>query len=99
MESGVYGKNEKIFQVIINIILIFFAFCAIVPFVMLVSSSFTEEKTLLTTGYNFWPTKFSTRSTMTPRLTTRLMRRPALTMAPAEGLWSRMIPLSFVLSE
>ncbi len=62
MESGVYGKNEKIFQVIINIILIFFAFCAIVPFVMLVSSSFTEEKTLLTTGYNFWPTKFSAYS-------------------------------------
>ena len=62
MESGDYGKNEKIFQVIINIILIFFAFCAIVPFVMLVSSSFTEEKTLLTTGYNFWPTKFSAYS-------------------------------------
>ena len=34
----------------------------IVPFVMLVSSSFTEEKTLLTTGYNFWPTKFSAYS-------------------------------------
>ncbi|MCI2049608.1 MAG: carbohydrate ABC transporter permease [Lachnospiraceae bacterium] len=59
METAVHGRQERIFQLVINLILIFFAFCAIVPFIMLVSSSFTEESTLMTSGYNFWPKKFS----------------------------------------
>ena len=32
---------------------------AILPFILLVSSSFTEESTLLTQGYSFIPRKFS----------------------------------------
>ncbi len=59
MESGVTGVNEKIFQIIINIILLLLTLAAILPFILLIASSLTDEKALLSTGYSFWPSKFS----------------------------------------
>lgn len=60
MESGVKGFNEKVFQIIIITFLIILSLCAILPFVLLVSSSVTAEKSLLSKGYNFITTDFST---------------------------------------
>lgn len=58
-DSSVRGRSDYQFQIIINIILIFCLLCAVLPFLILVASSFTDETTLLREGYNFWPRKFS----------------------------------------
>lgn len=58
-DSSVKSRSDKIYQVIIIAILVVFALCAILPFLMLLSSSLTEEATLAQSGYNFWPRKFS----------------------------------------
>ncbi len=58
-DSSVKSAKDKRFQVLINIILIFFTICAVMPFVMLLASSLTDNSTLSRFGYNFWPRKFS----------------------------------------
>ena len=58
-DSSLKSPADRKYQAVIIIILAIFAFCAIVPFILLVSSSLTEESTLLREGYNFWPRKFS----------------------------------------
>lgn len=52
-------KGETIFQIVINVILILLVLSCILPFLLLISSSFTDEMALINNGYNFWPTKFS----------------------------------------
>ncbi len=59
METGVKGTGEKIFQIIIIIFLTILALMAILPFVLLISSSVTNEKSLLADGYHFITTDFS----------------------------------------
>jgi len=58
-DTRVTGNSEKIFQVIINVVLILLALAAILPFILLLSSSLTAEETLLVDGYGFWPKNFS----------------------------------------
>lgn len=58
-DSSVKSRSDKIYQVIIIVILSIMALCAILPFLLLLSSSFTEESTLLKEGYTFIPKKFS----------------------------------------
>jgi putative aldouronate transport system permease protein len=58
-DSSVRGAEEKRFQVLIHVILIIFTALAILPFVLLVSSSLTDDATLVKFGYNFWPRVFS----------------------------------------
>ena len=58
-DSSVKSAKDKRFQVLINIILIIFTICAVMPFVMLLASSLTDNSTLSRFGYNFWPRKFS----------------------------------------
>ncbi len=60
METGVKGINERIFQFIIMIFLGILSLLAIMPFVLLLSSSLTDEKYLLSQGYNFFTDHFST---------------------------------------
>lgn len=55
------GRN-KTGQIILNIIFILMCVAAIAPFLLLLSSSFTEEATLMREGYNFFPRKFSLES-------------------------------------
>ena len=59
MDSSVKTVNDKRHQVIIIAILTLFSVMAILPFILLLSSSLTEEATLLTKGYSFIPRKFS----------------------------------------
>lgn len=50
----------KGFQIFAHILLSFLIICAIAPFILLIMSSITEEQTLITNGYSFFPEKFST---------------------------------------
>lgn len=58
-EKGLMTRADKIEQVIVHIALIFFSLCAVLPFVLLISGSLTDESTLTVTGYRFWPSKWS----------------------------------------
>lgn len=65
MENEVKRKligTERIFQVVCHIILLSLALMAILPFVLLVISSLTEEKSLMLNGYSFFPKKWSLES-------------------------------------
>lgn len=57
--SNVLGKEEKTFQVIIHVLLIFMAVCAIAPVWVLVAGSITDEQELILRGYSFIPKKIS----------------------------------------
>lgn len=57
--SNVLGRGEKVFQVIIHVILIFMAACAIAPLWVLVAGSLTGEQELILSGYSFIPKTFS----------------------------------------
>lgn len=49
-------------QVILNIVFILLVIAAVAPFLLLLSSSLTEEATLVREGYNFFPKSFSLES-------------------------------------
>lgn len=51
--------NNKIFQVIVNAIFILLVLICLVPFVLLIASSITEEESLIREGYSFFPAKIS----------------------------------------
>lgn len=59
MDTSVKSPSDKRYQVVVVIILSLFALLAILPFLLLLSSSFTEEATLLKEGYRFIPKNFS----------------------------------------
>ena len=52
-------ERKKGFQIAANIIMILLAALCIIPFVLLVMSSVTDESALLKNGYSFFPAKFS----------------------------------------
>lgn len=60
MESGVRGKGDLVFQAVGHVLLMVMSLLAILPFVLLIIASFTEEQTLLKYGYSFFPKQFST---------------------------------------
>lgn len=55
-------SNNKAGQVILNMIFVLLCVAAVAPFLLLVSSSLTEEATLMREGYNFFPKVFSIQS-------------------------------------
>lgn len=58
-DTSVRGVGDKRFQVLVNVILIILSLLALVPFILLLSSSLTDDSTLMKFGYNFIPRKFS----------------------------------------
>ncbi len=58
-DSGVVGRGEKLFQVIIYTILGIMALLAILPFLILLASSLSDNQTLVREGYSFWPKNFT----------------------------------------
>ena len=52
-------REERVFQVIANVVMIFMSLCALIPMVLLVTSSFTANENLLRDGYNFIPKEWS----------------------------------------
>lgn len=59
-DSSLRGRGDKTFQVICYIVLGILALSAILPFIMLLASSFTDNAALRINGYGFWPSVFST---------------------------------------
>ena len=57
--SGVRSRQEKIFTAFAHFVMILLTILAIAPFWLLVASSFTDNDTLMRTGYRFWPAVFS----------------------------------------
>lgn len=51
-------KKHQPFQIAAHIVLFFLSICVLVPFVLLISSSITEEDTLIRYGYSLLPKKF-----------------------------------------
>lgn len=49
-------------NLVINLIFILYAIICIIPFLLIIAVSFTEEKTLFYYGYSFFPKAFSTKS-------------------------------------
>lgn len=58
-DSSVKSTGDKAYQVLIFAILTILALCALLPFLLLVSSSLTENATLLKEGYSFFPRDFT----------------------------------------
>ena len=58
-DTSVRGTGDKRFQVLVHIILIILSLLAVVPFILLLSSSLTDDTMLMKFGYNFLPRKFS----------------------------------------
>ena len=52
-------EKNKSFQVGAHIVMVFLSLCCILPFVLLIASSFTDENELIRSGYSFIPAKFS----------------------------------------
>ena len=59
-DSSVRSSSDKRFEALVIIILSVCAACAILPFILLVSSSLTDENALIREGYAFIPKQFST---------------------------------------
>ncbi|MBO5656843.1 MAG: carbohydrate ABC transporter permease [Agathobacter sp.] len=49
------SKDQKRWRIVAHIVLIFFAAMAILPFVLLIIASFTDETVALLDGYSYWP--------------------------------------------
>lgn len=58
-DSGLRTRNDRLLQFVIVAILMVFALCAIIPFLILLASSFTDEASLIKYGYSLWPKEFS----------------------------------------
>ena len=59
MDTGLRGRGDKTFQVICYIVLFIFLLLAVMPFVMLLSSSLSNNDALNWSGYGFWPKDFT----------------------------------------
>lgn len=61
---GVKGKDQITFEIIGYILVGIFALGCVIPFYLIVTGSFTNESTIITTGYKFWLTvkDFSTEA-------------------------------------
>lgn len=60
MDGSIKSTSEKVFSVIVSFFLIVFTLLALLPFVMLIMSSFSTESLLYQEGYGFWPKQFTT---------------------------------------
>ncbi len=52
-------KEERHFQIFANVVMIILSLLAVVPFILLVISSFTDNDVLIANGYSFVPAKWS----------------------------------------
>ena len=53
------GKDDKRIRLIANIVLTILSLAAVLPFILLISSSLTDEKAAVVSGFRFLPPVFS----------------------------------------
>lgn len=51
--------SDVVLKIIAYVFIAFFAIVCVMPFILVVASSFTDEVTLVKYGYNLWPKEFS----------------------------------------
>ena len=54
-----YTRQEKRIQILAHIVLLFFTLAALLPFLLLLVASFTDNETAIVEGYRFFPSKYS----------------------------------------
>ncbi len=52
-------QKDRTSQIIMNIFMIFLVLCCVIPFLLMIMASFTDEAMLGKNGYNLFPEKFS----------------------------------------
>ncbi|MCM8711541.1 carbohydrate ABC transporter permease [Clostridium sp. SYSU_GA19001] len=52
-------EKKKTFQITVNIVMILLGIFCLIPFILLISSSITDETALINNGYRIFPLKFS----------------------------------------
>lgn len=52
-------EHDKLQQTLMHLFMIILVLCCVLPFLLMVMASFTEEQTLIRNGYSFFPKKFS----------------------------------------
>lgn len=52
-------EKEKIFRIFAHMLMVIIGICSLAPFLLLVMSSLTDEQSLISNGYSFFPQKFS----------------------------------------
>lgn len=58
MKKIAFTENDG-WRIAANLVMLFLSLCAVLPFVLLISASFTDNATAMTEGFKFWPSKFS----------------------------------------
>lgn len=57
---GIRSRQDKIFGTVAHFVMMVLSVLAVVPFWLLIASSFTAEAEVTRNGYQFWPKEFST---------------------------------------
>ena len=74
-------RKNNIGQILLNLIFILLVIFAVAPFLLLLSSSLTDEATLAAYGYSFWPRKISLNAyTYLFQSSTRIIRGYGITI-------------------
>lgn len=58
-KSKLQRRSDRAVEWIFTAIIVLFAIVCLVPFILVVSSSFTSETSIIQKGYNLWPKEFS----------------------------------------
>ena len=53
-------SSDKIIRGVTYVVVTLFSICCVLPFWLIIASSFSEESAILRTGFTLWPSKFST---------------------------------------
>ena len=56
------SASDKLVPIVFYALITMFAIVCLLPFILVVSASFTEETVLVKEGYKLWPTEFSTNA-------------------------------------
>jgi len=96
-------EKKTAFYAVAYFVLTVLALCCVLPFVLLIMSSLTEEKALIQSGYSFWPAKFGLDSyTYLFRSGSTVFRAYGITvfvtLVGTIAALSLTLPLSYALS-
>ena len=56
---NVRSRGEKTFEFVVHMVMIFLCLLVVIPFILLIVGSFTDEAVAVRDGYTFFPDKFS----------------------------------------
>ncbi len=57
--SKLQSTSDRVVELIFTVLIMLFALVCLIPFILVISSSFTSETSIIQNGYNLWPKEFS----------------------------------------